>query len=247
MSTHVERNHVVHEAGNSARDCSDIERYRKTRPPTSCRQDSGIESWYVCQGAESCKLAILRQSKFDWSIDRSRPCLGLRDGNWLFKIVWKWRLPHAVTRACLKGKNPAIQSSLMPRSLSPLLSALSDVIVTKTGSKVWEKRARDEKSISWKRFGETSRWVIPSATSLSKCIESNSDLLTLAAAFEKCWDNNTNSCKWSSAVFMPWSTLPGSSEMSIAYSDSGCVTVGDGIKRFRGGWRCMLWAGRGHE
>jgi len=40
MSTHVERNHVVHVAGNSARDCTDIEQYRKTRPPTSCHQNS---------------------------------------------------------------------------------------------------------------------------------------------------------------------------------------------------------------
>jgi len=32
MSTHMERNHVVHVAGNSARDCSDIERFRKTHP-----------------------------------------------------------------------------------------------------------------------------------------------------------------------------------------------------------------------
>jgi hypothetical protein len=41
MSTHVERNHVVHVAGNSTRDCTDIERNRKTRPPTSCHQNSG--------------------------------------------------------------------------------------------------------------------------------------------------------------------------------------------------------------
>ena len=41
MSTHVERNHVVHVAGNSARDCTDIERNRETRPPTSCHQNSG--------------------------------------------------------------------------------------------------------------------------------------------------------------------------------------------------------------
>ena len=41
MSTHVERNHVVHVAGNSARDCTDIERYQKTRPPTSCHQNPG--------------------------------------------------------------------------------------------------------------------------------------------------------------------------------------------------------------
>ena len=30
MSTHVERNRVVHVTGNSARDCTDIEQYRKT-------------------------------------------------------------------------------------------------------------------------------------------------------------------------------------------------------------------------
>jgi len=41
MSTNVERNHVVHVAGNSARDCTDIEQYLKTRPPTSCHQNSG--------------------------------------------------------------------------------------------------------------------------------------------------------------------------------------------------------------
>jgi len=41
MSTHVEKNHVVHVAGNSARDCTDIERNRKTRSPTSCYQNSG--------------------------------------------------------------------------------------------------------------------------------------------------------------------------------------------------------------
>jgi len=36
-------------------------------------------------------------------MNRSRPCLGLREGSWFFKIVWKWRLPHAVRRACLNG------------------------------------------------------------------------------------------------------------------------------------------------
>jgi len=41
MSTHVERNHVVHVGSNSACDCTDTERYRKTRPPTSCYQNSG--------------------------------------------------------------------------------------------------------------------------------------------------------------------------------------------------------------
>jgi len=41
MSTHVERNHVVHVVGNSTRDCTDIERNRKTRSPTSCHQISG--------------------------------------------------------------------------------------------------------------------------------------------------------------------------------------------------------------
>jgi len=67
-----------------------------------------------------------------------------------------------------------------------------------------------------------------------------------SSSFQKGWDNTTSSCKGSSAAFMPWSTSPDSSEMSIAYSDSGCATVGDGTKRFRGGWWCMLWAGRGH-
>jgi len=141
----------------------------------------------------------------------------------------------------------AVQSSLMPRSLSPPSSALSDVIVTKTGNQVQEQRARGEKSTLWKRLGETSRWVIPSATSLSKSIGSSSDVLTSAASFEKGWDNTTNLCKGSSAAFMPWSTPPESPEMSIAYSDSGCAVVGDETKRIRGGWRCMLWAGRGHE
>ena len=79
----------------------------------------------------------------------------------------------------------AIQSSLIPRSLSPPLSAPSDVIVTKTGSQLRQQRARDEKSILWKGLGETSRWLIPSATLLSKSIGSNSDVLTSAAAFEK--------------------------------------------------------------
>ena len=32
---------MVHVAGNSTRDCTDIERNRKTRPPTSCHQNSG--------------------------------------------------------------------------------------------------------------------------------------------------------------------------------------------------------------
>jgi len=41
MSTHVGRDHVEHVAGNGARDCTDIEQYRKTRPPTSCHQNSG--------------------------------------------------------------------------------------------------------------------------------------------------------------------------------------------------------------
>jgi len=41
MSTYIDRNHVVHAAGNSTRDCTDIERYRKTRPSTSCHQNSG--------------------------------------------------------------------------------------------------------------------------------------------------------------------------------------------------------------
>ena len=111
----------------------------------------------------------------------------------------------------------AIHSSQMPRSLSPPFSTLSDVIVTKTGNQVREQRARDEKSTLSKRSGETSRWVIPSATSLSKLIGSNSDVLTSAAAFEKGWDNTTSSCKGSSAAFMPWSTSPESSDMSIAY------------------------------
>jgi len=140
----------------------------------------------------------------------------------------------------------AIQSSLIPRSWSPPLSALSDVIVTKTGSQLREQRARDEKSTLWKRLGERSRWVIPSPTSLSKSIGSNSDVLTSAATFEKGWDNTTSSCIGSSAVFMPWSTSPESSEMSISYSDSGYAVVGDGVKRIRGDWQCMLWAGRGH-
>ena len=39
ISTHVESNRVVHVAGNSARDCTDIELNRKTRPPTSCHQN----------------------------------------------------------------------------------------------------------------------------------------------------------------------------------------------------------------
>jgi len=66
------------------------------------------------------------------------------------------------------------------------------------------------------------RWAIPSAISLSKSIGSDFDVLTSAAAFEKGWDNTTSSCKGSSAAFImqPSSTLPGSSEISIAYSDS---------------------------
>jgi len=141
----------------------------------------------------------------------------------------------------------AIQSSLIPRSLSPPLSAPTDVIVIKTGSHLRKQRARDEKSTLWKRVGETSRRVIPSATLLSKSIGSNFDVITSAAAFEKGWDNTTSSCKGSSAAFMSWSTSPESSEMSIAYLDSGCAAVGDGTKRIRGGWRCMLWAGRGQN
>jgi len=42
----------------------------------------------------------------------------------------------------------------MPRSLSPPLSALSDVIITKTGSHLREQRAKYEKSTLWKRLGE---------------------------------------------------------------------------------------------
>ena len=41
MSTHFEKNHLVHVAVNSARDCTDIERNCKTRLPTSCHQNSG--------------------------------------------------------------------------------------------------------------------------------------------------------------------------------------------------------------
>ena len=77
-----------------------------------------------------------------------------------------------------------------------------------------------------KRLGKTPRWVIPSATSLLKSIGSNSDVLTP----KKGRDNTTSPCKGSSAAFMPWSTSPESTEMSITYSDSSCAEVGDGTK-----------------
>jgi len=132
-----------------------------------------------------------------------------------------------------KATLSAIQSSLMPKSLSPPLSALSDVKVAKPGRLLREQRVRNEISTLWKRLGVMSRWVTPSATLLSKSIGSDSNVLSSAAGFEKAWDNTTSSCKKSSAAFVPWSTSPDSSEMSIAYSDSGCTEVGDGAKRIQ--------------
>jgi len=114
-----------------------------------------------------------------------------------------------------------------------IIMALTHVTVAKNGSLLRKQWARDEKSTLWKRLGDMSpsRWVIPSATSLSKSIGSDSNVHTSAVAFEKGWDNITSSCKGSSAAFLPWSTSPELSEMSIAaYSDSGCAVVGDGIK-----------------
>jgi len=102
----------MHVAGKSARDCTDIERNRKTRPPPSCHQNSGANlDTFAKEQSLVSKLTIIRQSKCDWSITWSRPCLGLREGSWFFKIVWKWRLPHAMRRACLNGNiiiNPVI-------------------------------------------------------------------------------------------------------------------------------------------
>jgi len=107
------------------------------------------------------------------------------------------------------------------------------VIVAKTGIQIQEQRVRDEKSTLWKRLGETSRQAIPWTTLLSKSIGSDSNVLTSAAAFEKGWDNSTSSCKGSSAALIPWSTSIESSQMSIAYLDSDCAVVGDGIKRIQ--------------
>ena len=218
-----------------------MKRYRKTRPPTSCHQNSGSEcNWIreanldtftkeqslvspqslsikdlieVLIGADLV-LGLKREAEFSTCFENDS-C----------HTPWEERVQKATLLA--------IQSSLMPRSLSPPLSAPSDVIAAKTGSQLREERARDEKSTLWKRLGETSRWAIPSEISLSKSIGSDSNVLTSAAAFEKGWDNTTSSCKGSSAAFMPWSTSPESSEMSIAYSDSGCAVIGDGTKRIQ--------------
>ena len=65
MSTHVETNHVVHVAENSTRDCTDIERNRKTRPPTSCHQISGanLDTFAKDQRLDSSQYMSVK--KFD--------------------------------------------------------------------------------------------------------------------------------------------------------------------------------------
>ena len=40
---------IVHVAGNSARDCTDIAEYRQTRPPTSCNQNLGSRARSDCE------------------------------------------------------------------------------------------------------------------------------------------------------------------------------------------------------
>jgi len=135
-----------------------------------------------------------------------------------------------VRRACLKGN---IISNLVVTDTKVFVTTIIGTF-RRNSRQNWrqlrKQQARDEKFTLWKILEETSRWVIPSATSLSKSIGSDSNVLTSAAAFEKGWDNTTSSCKGSSAAFMPWSTSPESSEMSIAYSDSGCAVVGDRTK-----------------
>jgi len=104
MSTHFERNYVVHVASNSAFDCTDIE-YHKTRPPTSCHQNSGLYTFAKEQSLASSQYFVSQ------SADRSRPFLVLREGSWLFNFFWKLRLPHAMRRACRKGSiisNPVV-------------------------------------------------------------------------------------------------------------------------------------------
>ena len=139
MSTHLERNHVEHVAGNSAFDCTDIERYRKTRPPTSCHQNSGLDTFAKKQSLASSPYFVSQ------SADRSRPCLGLGEGSWLFKIVWKWRLPHAMRRACRKGNiisNPVVTDAKV--FVTTIISTFTRKSrqnwqsVTRTTSKKWE-------------------------------------------------------------------------------------------------------------
>jgi len=98
----------MHVTGNSTRDCTDIERNHKTRPPASCHQNSGVNLDTFAKDQRIVSSQYYVSQRFDWSINQSRPCLGLREGSWfsvflIFKIVWKWRLPHAVRRACLNG------------------------------------------------------------------------------------------------------------------------------------------------
>jgi len=40
---------IVHVAGNSARDCTDIAEYRQTRPPTSCNKNLGSRARSDCE------------------------------------------------------------------------------------------------------------------------------------------------------------------------------------------------------
>ena len=123
----------------------------------------------------------------------------------------------------------------MPRFLSTPLTALSDVIVAKTGSQIRKQRARGEKSTLWKRLGEMSRWwaITSRPYYQNPSDHSDSDVLTSAAPFEKGWDSTTSSCKGFRAAFMPLSTSPESSKMCIACSDSNCAVVGDGTKRIQ--------------
>jgi len=74
---------------------------------TSCHQNSRANLDMFAKEQRLVSSLYFVSQKFNWRVDRSRPCLGFKGGSWLFQIVWRWLLPHAVRRACLKG-NPVV-------------------------------------------------------------------------------------------------------------------------------------------
>jgi len=71
--------------------------------------------------------------------------LQISSGSWFFKIVWKWRLPHTVRRACLKGNiisNPVVTDiKVFITTMIGILrrnSRQNWLSLTRTASERWE-------------------------------------------------------------------------------------------------------------
>jgi len=143
-------------------------------------------------------------------------------GSWFFKIVWKWRLPHAARSACLNGN---IISNPVVTDVKVFVTTIIGTFRhnshhnwqsgTRTASERWEISLVKEIRRGW--FPQQPHYRNPldqiPMYSLQQQLSKRAETTPRTHA------------KDSSAAFMPWSTWPESSEMSIVYSDSGCAVI----------------------